>query len=184
VDGDALGWETLQDPEVALAVRERFGAGVVLADGVIDRAALGQIVFRDPAQMARLNAVVQPPLLARVRRTLEAATGDVLVLDAALLTTWRLEPELAGVILVTAPAGQRIDRLRRSRGLSEGEARARILGQALPPVRNARREWIIENDGTIAALAERADAVWSEIEAMEPGEPRPLRNEREGEPWI
>jgi dephospho-CoA kinase len=166
VDADALGWGVLRRPEIEEALALAFGPGIRARDRSVDRAELGRIVFRDPAALARLNAIVEPALLAEVRAALRRAAGAVVVLDAALLTAWKLEPELDGVVEVTAPLETRVARLRAARGFGEEEARTRILGQRLPPVRGARRHWRIENAGDAATLIRRADAVWTEIEAL------------------
>lgn len=167
VDGDALGWETLREPAVKAAIAAAFGAGTIDAAGNVDRARLGAFVFRDPAAMERLNAIVQPPLLARVRAALAAAAGDgVVVLDAALLSTWGLESELDGVVEVTAPETLRVERLRAARGGTETEARERIEGQRLPPLGPAAAHWRIENEADVAELTRRADRVWDEIVSL------------------
>jgi dephospho-CoA kinase len=166
VDGDALGWEILRLPEVRVAIREAFGEDVMDRQGEVDRARLGQIVFADPDRMSRLNAIVQPRLLERVRAALEAPGALVRVLDAAMLTTWRLEPELDGVIEVVASEDERARRLRAARSFSDSEARGRVQGQKLPPVRGARRLWKVENAGDRAALVARADAIWDEIQSL------------------
>ena len=167
VEGDALGWEVLREPEVRDRVAALFGASVLAADGSVDRRALGRIVFGDASELSRLNALVQPRLLRRVREALGRDQGDgVLVLDAALLGVWNLAPELDGVVEVTAPAETRIARLSAFRGFPEAEARERVEGQRLPPVRGARRSWRIENAGTRAQLLRRADEVWGEIERL------------------
>jgi dephospho-CoA kinase len=166
VDGDALGWEVLRLPEVRVAIREAFGEDVMDRQGEVDRARLGKVVFADPDRMSRLNAIVQPKLLERVRAALEAPGALVRVLDAAMLTTWRLEPELDGVIEVVASEDERARRLRAARSFSDLEARGRIQGQKLPPVRGARRLWKVENAGDRAALVARADAIWDEIQSL------------------
>lgn len=166
IDGDVLGWELLRTSEIRERIEEAFGPSVIGRDGHVDRARLGGIVFSDAAAMERLNAIVQPPLRALVARRLEEAREPIVVLDAAMLTTWRLEPELDGVVEVAAPERDRIARLREARGFSERDAAARVHGQALPAVRDARRRWRIENDGSTAALLERADEVWGEIQAL------------------
>jgi dephospho-CoA kinase len=172
VDGDALGWEVLRDPDVRERIGSQFGASALAPDGSVDRRALGRIVFRDEVALGRLNRIVQPALEARVREALESATGEgVLVLDAALLGTWRLEPELDGVVLVLAPAEVRVARLAASKGFSGEEARERIEGQKLPPILGVRRLWRIENTGARAELLKRADEIWVEIERLR-SEPR------------
>jgi dephospho-CoA kinase len=172
VDGDALGWEVLRNPDVRERIGAQFGASVLAPDGGVDRRALGRIVFRDEVALGRLNGIVQPALEARVREALESAAGEgVLVLDAALLGAWRLEPELDGVVLVLAPAEVRVARLAASKGFSREEARERIEGQKLPPILGARRLWRIENTGARAELLKRADEIWVEIERLR-SEPR------------
>lgn len=166
VDGDALGWEVLRLPEVRAAIREAFGADVMDRQGDVDRGRLGKIVFADPDRMSRLNAIVQPRLLERVRATIEGPGAGVKVLDAAMLTTWRLEPELDGVVEVVASEDARARRLRSARSFSDEEARGRIQGQKLPPVRGARRHWKVENAGDKAQLLARADEIWQEIQSL------------------
>ena len=170
VEGDALGWEVLREEDVRRGLGALFGPSVLAPDGSVDRRALGRIVFGDASELNRLNALVQPRLEQRVRSALESARGDgVLVLDAALLGAWSLVPELDGVVEVQAPEETRIARLAAFKGFPQGEARERVLGQRLPPVRGARRMWRIENAGTRAELLRRADEVWGEIEKLRSG---------------
>ncbi|HEU4333169.1 MAG TPA: dephospho-CoA kinase [Candidatus Eisenbacteria bacterium] len=166
VEGDALGWSVLAEPEIVAALRAEFGPGIVDAPGGVDRARLGRVVFAEPSAMDRLNALVQPRLRARVREALEVAPPGVVVLDAAMLTTWGLEPELDGVVEVRAGESRRLERLRASRGFSEAEALERIRGQRLPPVRNAKRHWILHNDGGLAGLRRAAEELWREIASL------------------
>jgi len=169
VDADALGWEVLQNPKVRESLRTHFGDAILAPDGSVDRGVLGRIVFRDAAAMERLNAVVQPVLARTVREALAARMENgVTVLDAALLSTWRLEPELDGVVDVFAPTEIRVERLRSSKGFSDAEARERILGQNLPPVRSPRRHWRLENAGTRADLLAQTDRIWAEFERLHP----------------
>ncbi len=170
IDGDALGWEVLREPEVRERIGALFGPSTLGADGSVDRRALGRIVFGDPSELDRLNALVQPRLGRRVREAIAAAPEDqVLVLDAALLGAWNLVHELDGVVFVLAPAETRLSRLAASKGFSQAEARQRIEGQRLPPVRGMLRQWRIENAGTRAELLKRADEVWGEIERLRSG---------------
>jgi len=166
VDGDTLGWEVLRLPEVRQAIGASIGPDILDREGHVDRARLGRVVFRDPSVMERLNAIVQPVLLRRVRELLEGPGEGVLVLDAAVLPVWRLEPELDGVIEVTASEDVRVRRIRAARGFTDLEARERVRGQRIPAIRGARRQWRIENEGDRAELLRRADAIWEEIESL------------------
>jgi dephospho-CoA kinase len=166
IDGDVLGQETLRTPEIRNAIEAEFGPSVIGGDGAVDRARLGAVVFRDSRAMERLNSIVQPALLERVRREVATATpgaAGVVVLDAALISTWKLERALDGVVLVTAPEDLRVRRLAAARGFSDEEARARVRGQMLPEISQAKRLWTIENDGSLVELESAADRVWDEI---------------------
>lgn len=172
IDGDELGQKTIRMPEIRNAIAAEFGPEVIGADKAVDRARLGALVFRDPRAMERLNRIVQPALLARVRRELETAgpgTSGVVVLDAALISTWKLERELDGVVEVTTPEDLRVRRLAAARGFDDAEARARVRGQTLPQLTGAKRLWQITNDGDVAALEAAADRIWKEIAANSPG---------------
>jgi dephospho-CoA kinase len=116
--------------------------------------------------MASLNAIVQPTLLDRARVELSRPERGPVLLDAAMLTTWGIEPELDGVVEVRAGEAARVGRLRDARGYTEAEALARVRGQRLPPVRGAKRHWVLDNDGDLAALRREAEAVWNEIAAI------------------
>ena len=170
IEGDALGWQVLREPDVRDRLVSLFGPSVRGDDGSVDRRALGRIVFGDASEMNRLNAIVQPRLMKSVREALEEPARErVVVLDAALLGVWNLVPELDGVVEVTAPAETRIARLAAFKEFPQAEARERVEGQRLPPVRGARRLWRIENAGTRTELLRRADQVWDEIERLHSG---------------
>ncbi len=176
IEGDAMGWEVLREPEIRDRIQGLFGPTVMAPDGSVDRRALGRVVFGDASELNRLNALVQPRLERRVRDALGAPGGPqsagaagrgVLVLDAALLGAWNLVPELDGVVLVQAPEEIRIARLSGLKGFPQAEARERVLGQRLPPVRGARRQWRIENAGTREELLTQVDEIWGEIERLQ-----------------
>ena len=166
IDGDELGQKTIRMPEIRDAIAAEFGPLVIGEDGAVDRARLGAVVFHDAAAMKRLNRIVQPALLERVRRELETARAGpagVVVLDAALISTWGIEPELDGLVEVTTPETIRIQRLARARGFAEEVAMVRARGQSLPPLRGTCRLWRMENSGDVGALEAQVDRIWGEI---------------------
>jgi dephospho-CoA kinase len=87
VDADALARDVTQPGEPSLAaIRRRFGESVFRADGALDRAALGRIVFADPAALADLEAITHPQVRRRVKDLLDqaAAAGDPFVAVEAI----------------------------------------------------------------------------------------------------
>jgi len=166
VEGDALGWEVLREPDVTRRLVEVFGPGLLDATGAVDRGRLGRRVFLDEGAMRHLNDIVQPALLQRVREAMAESTATTTVLDAAMLTTWGLDRELDGVLEIRSPEAVRAERLMSARGFSRDEALERIRGQRLPAVSRAKRHWVLENNDDLTALRRGAEAVWNEISAL------------------
>jgi dephospho-CoA kinase len=167
VDADRMGHEVLdEDAEAREALVAEFGPGIVGSGGGIDRAALGDAAFASPARVARLNAIVHPPLLERLDRELERAResgAELAVVDAALVFEFGLGEVLDVLVLVTAPASVREERLRRSRGM-DAERFRRIMETQVPDDEKVEAsDYVILNDGSIDALRERADAVLAAI---------------------
>jgi dephospho-CoA kinase len=167
VDADRLGHEVLEeDAEAREALVAEFGPGILEPGGAIDRAALGDAAFASPARVARLNAIVHPPLLERLDRELEQARqagADLAVVDAALVFEFGLGEVLDVLVLVTAPASVREERLSRSRGM-DAERFRRVMETQIPDEEKVEAcDYVILNDGSIDRLRERADAVLAAI---------------------
>ena len=71
IEADRIGHEiTDRDPEVRAALIADYGADVYRADGALDRARVAARVFREPAARERLNQIVHPKIMARIRETI------------------------------------------------------------------------------------------------------------------
>lgn len=167
VDADRLGHEVLEeDAEAREALVAEFGSGILGPGGGIDRGALGDAAFASPARVARLNAIVHPPLLERLDQELERARGEgveLTVIDAALVFEFGLGEVLDVLVLVAAPASAREERLRRSRGM-DAERFRRVMETQIPDDEKVEAcDYVIVNDGSIDQLRERADAVLAAI---------------------
>ena len=133
VDADAVAREVLApgSPAVA-AVAARFGSELVDADGVLDRAALGRIVFTDPGALRDLESIVHPAVRPRILAAIEAAqtaAASAVVIEAIKLVEGGLATLCDEVWLVTCDPGAQRDRLA-GRGLEPGEAAQRMAAQA------------------------------------------------------
>ena len=88
IDADAIVREVQAPGGPAYqGIVDRFGPGVVLPDGALDRAALAAIVFSDPAARAELGALTYPHLgvVMAARVDAQRETDNVVVLDFPLL---------------------------------------------------------------------------------------------------
>lgn len=167
IDADQLAREA-QGPggEVLRAIVGRFGRGVLLPSGELDRAALRALVMADDAALAALNGIVHPAVRHRREELLAAARarGDTVVVNDIPLLFEAADP--AGfdlVVLVDAPADLRRERLIRDRGLTADEVERMLRAQIPSERKRARADLIIENGGSLDALDAQARAAWDEI---------------------
>lgn len=168
IDADVLARRAVEPGSDGLRrVEEQFG-GDIIADGALDRAALGRIVFRDSGKRRALEAIVHPEVerLRRQEESLADERGERIVVHAIpLLFETGLEAGFDAVVLVDADERMRLDRLVTKRSMTRGDARAMIDAQEPAAGKRARADYVIENNGTLEELGARAREVWSQITA-------------------
>ncbi len=164
------------------AIVERFGQGVMLPDGSLDRPALARLAF-DPAhpRVEELNAIVHPAVIAEQERLLAAIAQDhpeaTAVVESALIFSTRFaggvgawRARFDAVVLVTAPetvkVARFVERMTGGRPVSaseraalETEAERRLAVQRVPDA-VAEGCFVIENAGDLAALRHRTEEVF------------------------
>jgi len=165
----------------AAAVLARFGPSVRAeassnGSATIDRAALGRIVFADPAERHWLEQLVHPLVRARFAQELERLeAAPVVVLMIPLLFEAGLESLCSEVWLVDCEPTEQRQRLIHRDGLPEAEALRRIHAQWPLERKRALADVVIDNRGGPEALARQVDqALNSHAEPLrccDPGEP-------------
>jgi dephospho-CoA kinase len=147
-----------------------FGPGVLRADGALDRAKLGEIVFGDDEARERVNAIVHPLvrewMWAEEEVVVRSAGDDVVVVhDVPLLAEGGEErtAEFDLIIVVDVPPELQVVRLAETRGMTTQQARARMAAQASREQRLAIADIVIDNSGTIADLDRRVAEVWEDL---------------------
>ena len=168
VDADLIAREVVEPGSPVLAaLAARFGDRYVRADGMLDRAGMGALVFADPAALADLNAIVHPAIREVLDARLAALAdheGPVL-LDAALLVDLGLADRCDAVVVVAASPEIQHARLVADRGMDPALAWDRIRAQASPEERLAPATHVVWNEGTVAELEARVDALAEELVA-------------------
>ena len=169
IDADVLARQAVEEGTPAYRdIVERWGNDVLSPDGFLDRGALRRRVFQDHAELEELNAIVHPEV-ARLRDILIAQArerGDrMVVCDIPLLFEKHLVDEFDRIVLVDAPRPMRLERLMRTRGLSETEAMDMIVAQMPADLKRARADFVIDNTGSLAELEARVDEVWEALSA-------------------
>ena len=163
VDADAIAREVVEPGTPGLAaVVEAFGAGVLAADGSLNRPGLAAVVFADPEARRTLDAIVHPLVRARAIEIAAAAPPDAVVVnDVPLLAETGQASSYDVVLVVETDPGTRIARLVQ-RGLTAEDARARIAVQATDEQRRAIADVVLDNSGTPEQLAAQVDRFWTE----------------------
>jgi len=164
IDADRVAHEVMEPGGAAYAaVVDAFGPEVLNPGGAVDRRRLGDIVFRDPAALARLEAAVHPAVLLEVGRRIAEAEADVVVVEAIKLIEAGMHRAYDALWVVTAPRRVQIERLVRERGMTHDEAALR--GDAQPPQEEkaALADRVLVNDGTLAQLRARVEAAWEHL---------------------
>ena len=163
VSADELARAAVAPGTGALAgIAELFGPEVIREDGMLDRAAVRGIVFRDEEALRALEAIVHPEV-RRLRDEWTAeqreADAEVVVWEIPLLFETGMECEVDVVVVVDAPAGVRRRRIVETRGLTEAEAEAVMGAQLAAGEKRRRADVVVENAGAHEELAARAAEV-------------------------
>ncbi len=170
IDADAIVRELQQPGQPLLAtLAERFGPGILHADGSLDRASLAALAFGNADALADLNRMVHPVVGREMSRRIDEqfATDHVVVLDIPLLAENPREG-LAATIVVDCPVEVAVQRLVTMRGFTREDAEARIAQQASREERLALATHMVHNDGSLDHLRRQIDRLWQELQSLPP----------------
>ncbi|HCN26624.1 MAG TPA: dephospho-CoA kinase, partial [Weissella cibaria] len=153
LDADVIAREIVMPGEPALAeIVATFGEEMLLADGTLNRQALGSVVFGNPAKLQQLNAITHPRVQASMRAQIaahEAAGAPLIVLDIPLLLEGHNAAGADAVMVVSVPEEVQKQRLMARNNLSEEAALKRINSQMPLAEKRQLADYVIDNAGTI-----------------------------------
>ena len=142
---------------------DRFGTGILEADGTIDRKALAAVAFADEESRLALNAITHPAIgIAMIQaRDALADTDDIVVLAIPLLTALHRETvKLHKVVVVDTPTDIALERLLSQRGFDRADAEARIKAQISRQERVKEADYVLDNSGDREALRAEVATLW------------------------
>lgn len=159
VDADRVAREVMAPGSECLRqLRAAFGAGILVADGSLDRPALARIVFQDAGALRRLDAISHPLIVEAIAARLrELAAGGCrrAVLDAPALYESGADRLCGRVAAVVASPEIRLRRILGRDGITREQAAARIAAQPPREYYTQRADIVIDSDeGTAHLLAE------------------------------
>jgi len=170
LDADVLAHGvTAAGTEATAAIAERFGTGILDAEGAVDRRVLGPLVFADSTARRDLEAIVHPAVYRAIQaglRAFELLGSQMAIVDIPLLFETGRAGEFDAVIVTACSEDVQKGRLR-SRGLSETEIRQRLAAQMSIDEKTSQADFVVRTDGSfeetnaqvrdlLAALMKRA----------------------------
>lgn len=170
------------------AVVERFGSGILNADGTISRPRLAELAFAGRIQ--ELNALVHPAVIEAEERWMnEIGRRDpaaIAVYEAALLFEAGGGNRFDRVIAVTCLLDQKVVRFAHRGGISRQAARAEVerrMAVQLPePAKAARSDYVIDNSGTPRETETQVEQVWQQLLALSRASANTQPKSRPGHP--
>lgn len=168
IEADEVGRAVVDDPAVLRSLAGTFGRCILDENGVLERRELGRRAFASTGARDRLNAIVWPTLVEKLKDCTQSALAErpecPVVIDAALILEWGDHRELCDVlVVVTAPEKVRIQRAMERKGLSEAEVRDRMACQLPESDKIEAADFVIENAASPADLETQARSVWRQI---------------------
>ena len=161
IDADEISRSVTAKGGPALpAIRAIWGDGVF--DGEeLNRRALSDIVFSDPAARDQLNAIIHPMVLSEIRRQLDAAEGPV-VMDVPLLYEVGMDTWCQEIWCAYAPQKEQVRRVRKRGQITYAEALRRIHSQMPVMEKRKRADRVIRTTGTKEESGRMALALWQD----------------------
>jgi dephospho-CoA kinase len=169
IDADVLAREVVAPGSDGLAaIVDAFGTSVLTADGALDRAAMGAIVFADEDRRRTLEGIIHPLVRARGAE-LEAAAppGALVVHDIPLLAETGQAGSFDAVVVVDVPVEVQVQRMVELRGMSRADAEARVAAQATRAERLAIATYVVDNTGTLEDLRDRVTEVFDDLTGLD-----------------
>ncbi|KKB37618.1 dephospho-CoA kinase [Bacillus thermotolerans] len=159
VDADVAARKVVEPGQPALQqIAEAFGEGILLPDGSLDRAKLGERIFNNEEERKKLNNIIHPAVRQFMKDEKEAAIEagkQTIIMDIPLLYESKLTWMVGKVIVVYVDKDTQLQRLMARNQLDEDAAKARIASQLPLAEKAAQADAVIDNNGTIEETKEQ-----------------------------
>lgn len=174
IDSDRITHQLFNPGQaVHAAVVREFGAGILGADGAIDRKILGEIVFKDAAARHKLNSLVHPAVIQRQKDWLDEVQKQdpraIAIVDAALMIEAGTYKNYDKVIVVTCSPEVQRQRLKARSTLSDEQIESRIRSQMPMEEKVQFADFVIDNSGALDATRAQVRRVYEQLRASQTG---------------
>lgn len=163
IDADIVAREVVEPGEEAFQeIVNEFGEGILLPEGDIDRAKLGNLIFHSEEKRLKLNSIVHPAVRKRMRELAEKAFqegAETVFMDIPLLFESKLTFMVEKTLLVYVDEEIQLARLMSRNNLSEKDALARIASQMPLREKCALADAVVNNNGELEDTKEQVRKV-------------------------
>lgn len=164
IDADEVAREVVAPGSTGLSqVISTFGEQVLLPNGELDRQKLGEIVFGNPDKRLQLESILHPLIKIRTTELIHSQSNDIVVYSVPLLVEANVDYPFDAIITVEAGVDNQIDRLMKSRSLSEDEARNRVSSQTTAEKRKERANFVIDSSRSKEETKTQVDDIWQQL---------------------
>lgn len=158
LDADLYAREAVTENSPLLkTIFNRYGDTVRLSDYCLDRAALGEIVFNNPAEKQWLESQIHPYVRDRFEQELNQTQANTIVLAIPLLFEAQLTDLVTEIWVVTCDLYLQISRLQQRNGLTPIQAAARIDSQFPLSEKVAAADLVLDNNFDLDHLYTQVD---------------------------
>jgi dephospho-CoA kinase len=158
IDMDDIARELVAPGQPALQkIVEAFGAEVLDRSGQLDRRALRQRIFNDPAQRKQLEAILHPLIRAEVQRRIRQCQAPYCIVVIPLLIESGQRDLVDRILVNDAPETVQIERTRQRDRISEAEVRKILASQADRQARLAAANDVLDTNTNLENLKEKVN---------------------------
>jgi dephospho-CoA kinase len=171
IEDDKLGHQVMEPGgEAYTAIVAEFGREILNSDATINRRRLGALVFADPARLAKLNALVHPPVHAREQALAEAFAHDhpngILVTEAAILVETQSYKNYDRLIVAVCRPEQQIERSMVRDQLSREEVLDRLSRQMPLEEKAKYADFVIDTSGSKENTLQQTRSVYESLKRL------------------
>lgn len=168
IDADAVAHQVMEPGRQAFrGVVQAFGSEILRPDGYIDRSSLARLVFSDEGRRLELNAIVHPAVREELERRMvaleERGGHGLIIVDAALMVESGSYRLYRRIVVVRCDTVVQIARLKARNGLTDDEARARILSQMPMDEKVKYADFVIDNSGSTSDTRRQVESVYARL---------------------
>ena len=161
-DADLVAREVVEPGTIGLKkIAEQFGPEVIQANGTLDRAKLGSIVFGHPEELKKLDQITRPIIKKEILKTISEVKNSsektIGIFEIQLLFEGDYQKYFDGVITIYVNPKVQLHRLMKRNNLTKKVALDRINSQMAMDKKRDRADFVIDNSGDLTHLADEFD---------------------------